>query len=115
MIRAKPLLGFGLGTWANVYPAYAEQDTGFRLIHADDDWLEWTAEGGIPFTLFLLALAAFAIASAWREPWCVGCLAVMLHSLTEFPLQKQAIWAWLVVLLAVSQPSNSWRKQKAVK
>jgi O-antigen ligase len=111
MIRARPLLGFGLGTWANVYPAYAQQDTGFRLIHADDDWLEWTAEGGVPFTLFLLALAAFAIASAWREPWCVGCVAVMLHSLTEFPLQKQAIWAWLVVLLAVAQPS----KQKAVR
>jgi O-antigen ligase len=110
MIRSKPLLGYGLGTWPNVYPAFAERDTGFRLIHADNDWLEWTAEGGLPFGIFMLALAGFALRSAWKEPWCVGCLAVMLHSLVEFPLQKQALWAWLLVLLAAAQPFSALRK-----
>jgi O-antigen ligase len=103
MFRDKPLLGYGLGTWANVYPAYAESDTGFRLIHADDDWLEWAAEGGIPFVAVMLVLAAIAVRAAWREPWCAGCVAVLLHSLTEFPMQKQALWAWFVVLLAIAQ------------
>lgn len=106
MVREKPLLGFGLGTWANVYPAYAERDTGFRLIHADDDWLEWTAEGGIPFIAIMLVLAAVAMRAAWKEPWCAGCVAVMLHSVVEFPLQKQAIWAWFLVLLAAAQSSS---------
>ena len=106
MIRAKPLLGYGLGTWAAVYPAYAERDTGFRLIHADDDWLEWAAEGGIPFVAVMLLpwQLVRSIRAAWREPWCVGCVAVLLHSLVEFPLQKQAIWAWFLVLLAAAQP-----------
>jgi O-antigen ligase len=104
MFRDKPILGYGLGTWANVYPAYAERDTGFRLIHADDDWLEWAAEGGVPFLMIMLTLATLAVRAAWREPWCAGCVAVLLHSLTEFPMQKQALWAWFVVLLAVAQP-----------
>jgi O-antigen ligase len=104
MFEDRPVMGYGLGTWANVYPAYAESDTGFRLIHADDDWLEWTAEGGVPFLVIMLTIAAFAIRAAWREPWCAGCVAVLLHSFTEFPMQKQPLWAWLVVLLAIAQP-----------
>jgi len=103
MIRDRPQLGYGLGTWANVYPAYAERDTGFRLIHADDDWLEWAAEGGLPFLAIMLVLAGLTIRAAWREPWCAGCVAVLLHSLVEFPMQKQALWAWFVVLLAIAQ------------
>lgn len=103
MIRARPLLGFGLGTWAQVYPSYATIDTGFRLIHADNDWLEWAAEGGIPFVLFLLAIAAIAVRSAWLEPWSAGCAAVLLHAIVEFPMHKQAVWAWFIVLLATAQ------------
>jgi O-antigen ligase len=103
MLRDKPQLGYGLGTWANIYPAYAERDTGFRLIHADDDWLEWAAEGGIPMVAIMLLIAAFAVRAAWQEPWCAGCVAVLLHSLVEFPMQKQALWAWFVVLLAIAQ------------
>jgi O-antigen ligase len=103
MVQDKPLLGYGLGTWANVYPAYAEVDEGFRLIHADDDWLEWAAEGGLPFVAIMLVLSAFAIRAAWQEPWCAGCVAVLLHGIVEFPMQKQAVWAWFVVLLAIAQ------------
>jgi O-antigen ligase len=106
MIRDRPLLGFGLGTWAAIYPAYAARDTGFRLIHADDDWLEWAAEGGIPFAAIMLLIAACAIRTAWREPWCAGCVAVLLHSLVEFPMQKVAIWAWFVVFLAIAHGSR---------
>lgn len=104
MIRDKPLTGFGLGTWASVYPAYAVRDTGFRLIHADDDWLEWAAEGGLPLAAAMIALAAFAFRAAWKQPWCAGCVAVMLHSAVEFPLQKQSVWACYLVLLAAAQP-----------
>jgi O-antigen ligase len=113
MIRERPLLGFGLGTWPNVYPAYAESDTGFRLIHADNDWLEWAAEGGVPFAVIVLGLGAVAVRAAWKEPWSAGCVAVMLHSLVEFPLQKQALWACLLVLLATAQPASARRKQSS--
>jgi O-antigen ligase len=110
MIRDRSVLGYGLGTWPQIYPAYAERDTGFRLIHADDDWLEWAAEGGIPFALIMFLLAGFALRAAWVQPWSIGLIAVMLHSLVEFPLQKQSLWACFVVLLAIAQASAR-RKQ----
>lgn len=113
MIHDKPTFGFGLGTWPTIYPAYAERDTGFRLIHADDDWLEWTAEGGIPFAVIMLGIVGFAIFAAWKEPWCAGCVTVLLHSLVEFPMQKQALWAWFVVLLAVAQTHRNARRKQA--
>jgi O-antigen ligase len=102
MIRERPWRGFGLGTWETVYPHFAERDTDFHLIHADDDWLEWTAEGGLPFLALLLTLAAMAVKNAWREPWSIGLAAVLLHGFTEFPLQKPAVMSWFVVLLANS-------------
>ena len=102
MVREKPLFGFGLGTWESVYPRFAEIDTGFHLIHADNDWLEWAAEGGLPFIGFVLFIAALAVKNAWREPWSLGLPAVLIHSCTEFPLQKLAVMSWFVVLLAMS-------------
>ncbi len=102
MIRERPLFGFGLGTWASVYPRFAEIDTGFDLIHADDDWLEFTAEGGLPFLGILLFVAACAVKNAWHEPWSIGLIAVLVHGTVEFPLQKLAVMAWFVVLLAMS-------------
>lgn len=38
MIADKPLTGFGLGTWAVVYPAYARFDNGLAANHAHNDW-----------------------------------------------------------------------------
>jgi O-antigen ligase len=113
MIGDRPLFGFGLGTWPNIYPAFAVRDTGFRLIHADNDWLEWGAEGGLPFLGLMLSIAGLAAWTAWKEPWCVGCVAVFLHSLVEFPMQKLAIWAWFVVLLAIGQTARN--SDKAVR
>lgn len=99
MFRARPLIGFGLGTWERTYPRFAEIDTGFHLIHADDDWLEWAAEGGVPFVFCLLLLTGAAVRGALRHPWAIGPVAVLLHALTEFPLQKPAVLSWLLVLL----------------
>lgn len=45
MIRQKPLLGFGLGTWPTVYPGYAVFDAVTFANHAHCDWAEWTADG----------------------------------------------------------------------
>jgi O-antigen ligase len=102
MIRSRPLTGFGVGTWARVYPAFAATDTGFRLVHADDDWLEWAAEGGAPLAVMMLVLGFFAVLAGYREPWSVGCAAVLIHSLVEFPLHKLSIWACFVVVLAMA-------------
>jgi O-antigen ligase len=94
MVREKPLAGFGLGNWPTAYPAYAETDVGLYVEHAHDDWLEWAAEGGIPFACVALALAIFSLRRAVRQPWCLGIAAAFLQSIVEFPLHKPAVAAF---------------------
>jgi O-antigen ligase len=100
MIEQRPWLGFGLGTYLNVYPEFASFDTGLIVDHAHDDWAEWTAEGGIPMLLLMLAIAAASFRPALRSGWALGIHAVFLHSLIDFPLQIPAIGALLFTFLA---------------
>ena len=51
MIAAHPWFGVGLGAWPTVYPSYAIADFGVFANQAHSDWLEWTAEGGLPLGL----------------------------------------------------------------
>ncbi len=115
MGRQRPGLGFGLGAWPLVYPAYATADFGTRMVvnHAHNDWLEWAAEGGLPFALLMLAPAVGSVWLALRTPWGLGVVAVFVHSLVDFPLQKPSLAYLLMVLLAAmaaAQPA----KQAAV-
>jgi hypothetical protein len=92
MIRARPAVGFGLGTWPSVYPAYAVFDPpGVFMNHAHNDWAEWAAEGGVLFDVPLLAVALAAAVFARRSPWGLGVAVVFLHSFVDFPLQKPAL------------------------
>jgi O-antigen ligase len=101
MIRERPLAGFGLGTFETVYPAYASFDTGKRVSHAHNDWLEWTAEGGLPM---LLLAAGFAGWNLWRNranAWTWGAGVMLAHSLVDFPAQIPGLMALALALLAV--------------
>ena len=102
MIRDHPLTGVGPNQWAIAYPRYAALDTGFRVRHADNDWLEWTAEYGLPFALCFAAFAFFALREAWRNPWSAGAAAVLLHAFTEFPLHKPAVMSGMLLVAALS-------------
>ena len=100
MIRQRPWLGFGLGTYADVYPEFASFDIGLAVDHAHNDWAEWTAEGGILMLLLMLGIAAMSFRDALRSGWALGIYAVFLHSLADFPMQIPAIVGLLVTLLA---------------
>jgi hypothetical protein len=93
MIRARPMRGFGLGTWRVVYPAYATFDNGLIANQAHNDWAEWTAEGGVGFVLLLAAIAWWGAAGVRRHPWALGVVAVFLHSLVDYPLREPALAA----------------------
>jgi O-antigen ligase len=105
MARARPGMGFGLGTFESAYPAYQVLDFGLRVDHAHNDWLEWTAEGGIPMLALMAFIALWSVRGAWRAPWAAGVVAVFLHSFVDYPLQKPAIAAWLFVLLGACAAS----------
>lgn len=109
MVRDRPWSGSGLGTWPEVYPAYASFDNGKFINHAHNDWAEWAAEGGIPFFLCLLAVAGFAARHALRFPWALGICCVFLHSLVNYPMQKPALAALVFALIAALCGGNDSR------
>ena len=80
MIATHPWRGYGLGTFSAVYPEFAEFDSGASVEHAHSDWLEWAAEGGIPFAALWMALAVRMAHPAIRHFWGLGVLAIFLHA-----------------------------------
>ena len=110
MVRDRPWMGFGLGTFESAYPAYAIFDIGLTVNHAHNDWLEWAAEGGIPLFVLMAFIALWSVRAAWRAPWAAGVVAVFLHSLVDYPLQRAAISAWLFVLLGAAEAARRDRK-----
>jgi O-antigen ligase len=91
MIRDRPLLGFGLGNWATAYPGYATRDLGLYINQAHDDWAQWAAEGGLPFAALMLAIAAWSARRAFRTGWGLGVVAVFVHCLVDYPIQRTGV------------------------
>lgn len=100
MARAQPLLGFGLGTFETVYPAYAFFDNGLIVDHAHNDWLELASEAGGLAILPLIGVALWAGRRALRTPWAMGLPAIFLHAIFDYPLHKPALAAWTFVMVA---------------
>jgi len=98
MARARPWLGFGLGSFQEAYPAYATFDIGLVVNHAHNDWAEWLAEGGVPFLAMLAAWAVWTVRPAVRSLWGIGLLTVFLHALVDYPMQRLGLAAWVFAL-----------------
>jgi O-antigen ligase len=99
MIAQRPWLGYGLGTFATVYPEFAEFDSGAAVEHAHSDWLEWTAEGGVFYGAMWACLAIWAVGPALRSVWALGILAVFLHALVDYPFARLGVSAWAFLLI----------------
>ena len=89
MVRERPLTGFGLGTWSEVYPGFARFDDGLFANQAHNDWAQWAAEGGVPFLLLMFGTVVGSIRPAFRSLWGLGVLAVFLHCLVDYPMQQR--------------------------
>jgi O-antigen ligase len=111
MIRDRPWMGFGLGTWSTAYPRYALFDNGLFANQAHNDWAQWTVEGGAPFLLFMLWIAARSSASAVRSLWGIGVVAVFAHSLIDYPLGRPALAGFFFVFLGVIESARSSPKK----
>jgi len=103
MIQDRPLTGFGLGTWSEVYPGFARFDDGLFANQAHNDWVQWAAEGGIPFFLLMVGVLAGAVRPAFRSLWGVGLLAVFVHCSIDYPMQQRpALAAFFFALLGIA-------------
>jgi O-antigen ligase len=102
MIRDRPLTGFGLGTWADAYPAYAHFDDGNFVNQAHNDWIQWAVEGGVPFFLIMLTIVALSIRPAIRSLWGIGLIGVFLHCMVDYPMQQRpALAAFFFAMLGM--------------
>jgi O-antigen ligase len=110
MIRDRPWMGFGLGTWSTAYPQYALFDNGLFANQAHNDWAQWTVEGGAPFLLFMLWIAARSFGSAVRSLWGIGVVAVFVHSLIDYPLGRPALAGFFFVFLGVIESARNAKK-----
>lgn len=109
MISAKPWHGYGLGNYSTVYPEFAEFDSGAVVEHAHNDWLEWTAEGGIAYAGLWIVFAIRLAPPAIRSIWGLGVPAVFLHACVDYPFARLGIGAWVFsiagAVLAQRKPS----------
>jgi hypothetical protein len=101
MAATHPWFGVGLGTWSTVYPRYALLDVGAFANQAHNDWLQWAAEGGIPFGIILATLFFWCLRPAIRSIWGVGVIAVFLHAIVDYPFSRPALGSWPILIVAM--------------
>ena len=106
MISNRPWTGFGLGTFPVVYPAYAVFDFGQSVDHAHNDWLEWTAEGGIAFAAVWIALALWSARRVVGAGWGIGVLGCFLHGVVDYPFARFGVSAWVFILIGMLAASE---------
>ncbi len=101
MAKHRPLIGYGLGTFPEVYQQHAIKDFPFYANHAHNDWAEFAADGGVPFLLLVLIPFAAAVPTAIRHPWGLGLIAVMLHACVDYPFPRPAVSGWMFAMLGI--------------
>lgn len=106
MATQRPVMGYGLDTFPEVYQRYAIKDFPFYANHTHNDWAEFAAEGGFPFLLLVLIPFAAAIPTALKHPWAVGLLSIMLHACIDFPFPRPAVSGWMFLSLALIYMTN---------
>jgi len=110
MAKQRPLIGYGLGTFPEVYQRYAIKDLPIYANHAHNDWAEFAADGGIPFLLLVLIPFAAAIPAAIRHPWGLGLIAIMLHACVDFPFPRPAVSGWMFAMLGLLYTARTTRE-----
>jgi O-antigen ligase len=113
MIAAHPWSGVGLGAWPTVYPGYAVLDVGGFANQAHCDWLQWTAEGGIPLGIALLTLFGWCVLPAVRSVWGIGVIAVFLHAAVEYPFSRPALGSWTILIIGMLAAREAVRRRTA--
>jgi O-antigen ligase len=116
MIAARPVLGWGLGTFPVVYPSFRSFYTDFFVNAAHNDYVQIAVETGIAgFALvcgsivmfYRVALQRVAnwrtdLRSAMTLAAIVGVTGIFIHSLSDFNLQIPANAALFFALAALA-------------
>jgi len=129
MFSRHPILGWGLGTFPTVYPAYRSFYTNLFVNEAHNDYAQLLVETGLAgFALMVWFLARLyrcvsLTSRRWEFKWdgavslaaLLGCTGLLLHSFVDFNLQIPANAAFFYALctLAATPLPKSYRKRSS--
>ena len=116
MFLHRPLLGWGLGTFPTVYPAYRSFYTNLFVNEAHNDYAQLLVETGLlGFTTMLWFLVrlyqrGLPTSRRWELRWdgavslaaLLGCTGILFHSFVDFNLQIPANAALFYVLCGLA-------------
>jgi O-antigen ligase len=123
MISARPLLGWGLGTFADVYPQFRSFYTNSLVNEAHNDYLQTLIETGIMGFAIGIWLMVTAIRGALRKMknWAsdvngimalaalLGISGILVHSLVDFNLEVPANALLFFVLCTLAGMDTRFR------
>ena len=133
MFAARPLLGWGLGTFPYFYPQFRTFYTNTFINQAHNDYLQFLVEmGGLGFAAclwFVVALFYHGVkrSAHWQESLThavrmaalAGCTGLLVHSFFDFNLQVPANAAFFYVLAVTATAAREdnnvirWPQEKA--
>ncbi len=115
MAQARPLNGWGIGSFPSVFTQYAQ--IGYTR-SAHQSWLQIAAESGFPALILLLAACGLAFSRGWKAlrtshwPVAAGALgaltAFIVHNFTDSGWGIVSIGVLLMLVLAVLE-AGDWR------
>ena len=107
-------LGSGLGSFVRVYRLYESPDTATTeyVVHAHNDYAELALELGVPGVFLIVAFLAWWVSAAgavwlpgkggpFARAASIASVAVLIHSLVDFPLRTAAISSCFAMCLAL--------------
>jgi len=119
MIKAHPLMGWGLGTFTTVYPKYRTFYADVFINAAHNDYVQVLAETGAMGFLAVLGFLGVVYVRAFRKlrgpgldltqavtlAALLGVTGILIHSFVDFNLQIPANAALFYVLAAIATAS----------
>jgi len=128
MFTKRPILGWGLGTFAHAYPEFRSFYTTFLINEAHDDYLQLLVETGIVgFAIMLWCLITFYrnaltklknwpndINGAIALASVMACTGILVHSFVDFNLQVNSNAAFFYVLCALGAAPQTVESRQLV-
>ena len=129
MFAKRPILGWGLGTFAHAYPEFRSFYTTFLINEAHDDYLQLLVETGIVgFAIMLWYLITFYrnaltklknwpndINGAIALASVMACTGILVHSFVDFNLQVNSNAAFFYVLCALGAAPQTVESRQRVR
>jgi len=128
MVKARPLLGWGAGTFAYVFPQYQSFYSSLYVNYAHNDYLQLLAETGISGFALLLWFLVLLFRKPFQEKphWhrdhvtairmaaLTGCVGILIHSFSDFNMHipANALFFFVLAAIATMQMEGSSRNQE---